>query len=48
VNKLAAEFFGTFALVFAGTVCRLICPEKCCEPLPSTPDDRDQNATEGI
>jgi hypothetical protein len=71
VNKLAAEFFGTFALVFAGTgaivlndvtggavtrmgialiavpVCRLICPENCCEPLSSAPDARDQNGSEG-
>jgi glycerol uptake facilitator-like aquaporin len=48
VNKLAAEFLGTFALVVAGTVCRLICPEKRCGPLSAAPDARDQNGSEGM
>jgi aquaporin NIP len=32
--------------LLAVPVCRLICPEKCCEPLPSSPDARDQNGSE--
>ena len=34
--------------LLAVPVCRLICPEKCCEPLPSSPDARDQNGSEGM
>jgi aquaporin Z len=34
--------------LIAVPVCRLICPEKCCEPLSSVPDGRDQNGSEGM
>jgi aquaporin NIP len=34
--------------LIAVPVCRLICPEKCCGPLPSRPDGCDQNGSEGI
>jgi aquaporin Z len=31
--------------LIAVPVCRLICPEKCCEPRSSLPDGRDQNGS---
>lgn len=34
--------------LLAVPVCRLICPEKCCEPSSSTPDIRDQNGSKGM
>ena len=34
--------------LIAVPVCRLICPEKCCGPLPATPDGRDENGSGGI
>jgi aquaporin NIP len=39
---LAAPILGA---VVAVPVCRLICPEKCCEPPSSAPDGRDQNGS---
>jgi aquaporin NIP len=39
---LVAPVFGA---VVAVPVCRLICPEKCCEPSSSAPDGRDQNGS---
>jgi aquaporin NIP len=42
---LAAPVLGALIAV---PVCRLICPEKCCEPSSSVPDGRDQNGNAGI
>jgi aquaporin NIP len=35
----------TLGALLAVPICRLICPEKCCGTLPSTPDGRDQNGS---
>jgi aquaporin NIP len=34
--------------LLAVPVCRLICPEKCCEPSSSAPDGHDQNGSDGM
>ena len=34
--------------LIAVPVCRLICPEKCCEPLPSAQDQSDRTGSKGI
>jgi aquaporin NIP len=34
--------------LIAVPVCRLICPEECCEPSSSVPDGRDQNGSGGM
>jgi aquaporin NIP len=34
--------------LLAVPICRLICPEECCEPSPAPPDGRDQNGSEGV
>jgi aquaporin NIP len=34
--------------LLAVPVCRLICPEKCCEPSASAPDGHDQNGSDGM
>jgi aquaporin Z len=39
---LVAPVLGALVAV---PVCRLICPEKCCEPWSSLPDGRDQNGS---
>ena len=37
---IASQLLGALIAV---PVCRLICPEKCCEPLSSDHDERDQS-----
>ena len=42
---LVAPIFGALIAV---PVCRLVCPEKCCEPLPAAQNKRDQSESGGI
>jgi aquaporin NIP len=42
---LAAPVLGALIAV---PVCRLICPEKCCEPLSPTSSGNDQNGSDGM
>jgi aquaporin NIP len=42
---LVAPFLGALIAV---PVCRLVCPEKCCEPLSSAHDERDQSESGGM
>src|SRR6266446_8809708 len=38
----------TFGALIAVPVCRLVCPEKCCGPLSSAQDERDQSESGGM